>query len=1615
MKSPREIGLSFPHPNRLLTLKGMGDPRIRVREALAYALVFALVALTVAGILRWHIASLYQHEMASWRARLSSMADDQAQRVSDWLRERQEDAQVLANGPSVRALLRPYHGAGQLPKYPPGSLSRLTAVLNNLARFYPYAGVYVLDRDAQVIAQSSRSLPWDSSLNEICRAVTRSGAVRIDLVGGASPRSLVVFAVPVFPEPATTDAGRPTGQPLGIVLLVSDASRTLFPLLTREFVPTRTSETVFVRREGNDIVCFSPLPHVPRGSPPLRCPFSTARNPARLALEGRETFAESKDYRGTPVLVATQHIPVTGWGLVRKIDRAEALEDFRRMALTEELAAGLLIFLLAGGLLLFHRREVLTRVLKQEEEKFRALLESAPDAIYIMEPYALRILTRNRKAAEMDGYSDEEIAHMSATDLHPSEERNSLAERLRSISEPSVALPVYALHHRRKDGHVVPIEERQTLVEAGGERVVLSIVRDITERKRTEDALKESEERFRAIVENAPFGYYRVGKDGLWQYVNPVWERMHGLSSEEIIGKPFEITQPPDSVGEAGELVKRALAGEAMVGEFGRLTREGNTEYHSFNIQPVKHCTEIIGIEGFINDITERKRAEEALRDSEEKHRTLFESMAQGVVYQNADGQIISANPAAERLLGLTLAQMLGRTSTDPRWKAIHEDGSDFPGDTHPAMIALKTGKEVSHVVMGVFHPGANEYVWINIHAVPQFRRGETKPYQVYTTFDDITQRKRAEEGLRESEQFNREVIANVQEGVAVYDREFRCQLWNRFMEELSGVPASEALGKCAFDLFPHLREQKLDRMIRRALAGEVVHTPDTPFLVPTTGKSGWVSNTYSPHFGARGEIIGVIGTVRDITERKRAEEAVRRASAYNRSLIEASLDPLVTIAPDGKISDVNNATEKVTGLSRQQLLGTDFSDYFSDSGKARAGYEQVFREGLVQDYELEIRHRDGHVTPVLYNASVYRDEAGVVIGVFAAARDISERKRAEESRAYLASIVESSDDAIVGESPEGVIRSWNRGAERLYGYAASEVLGQSVLLLVPPERQEELAGLLRRIRQGEAIEHHETTRVTKGGRRIDVSVSISPLKSAGGEVVGASTIARDITERKRVDAALRQVNAYNRSLIEASLDPLVTIAPDGKITDVNNATEKVTGLSRQQLIGTDFSDYFTDPGKARAGYEQVFREGLVQDYELEIRRRDGHVTPVLYNASVYRDEAGDVIGVFAAARDTTERKRTEEALRQSDQRYKDFISHSSEGVWRLGLEQPVPIDLPEEEGFQRLLQYGYTAECNLAHARNFGYSTPEEVVGMRIRDKVLPSDQGRLESIRAVVRGGWQTRTVEFRGLDKAGKPKDFLRTDIPIVENGMVVHIWGITRDITERKQAEEARQRSLEQLRALAARLQSVREEERKRVARDIHDELGQALTALKINLSSLILDLPADKKQQAEPILKLVGETIHSVRRISTELRPAVLDAVGLVAAVEWAAGEFEARTGIKCRLDLPPDDIVIDQECATAVFRIFQETLTNVARHANAAAVDVRLAKEDGSLTLEARDNGKGVSEEQLLAGSSLGILGMRERALLLGGELTITGALGKGTTLRVRIPRIHPTPPKDAR
>ncbi len=269
------------------------------------------------------------------------------------------------------------------------------------------------------------------------------------------------------------------------------------------------------------------------------------------------------------------------------------------------------------------------------------------------------------------------------------------------------------------------------------------------------------------------------------------------------------------------------------------------------------------------------------------------------------------------------------------------------------------------------------------------------------------------------------------------------------------------------------------------------------------------------------------------------------------------------------------------------------------------------------------------------------------------------------------------------------------------------------------------------------------------------------------------------------------------------------------------------------------------------------------------------------------------------------------------------------------------------------------------------------------------------------------------FRGYE-AGAVDYIVKPPVPeILKSKLSVFVElynknaALIREIAERTRAEEQLRKSEENLRALAAHLQSVREEEWTRIAREIHDELGQSLTGLKMDLTWVANRLPGDQRVLAEKtksMFGLIDDTIQSVRRIASRLRPGVLDNLGLTAAIGWQAGDFRKRTGIRCIVSAPPDALVLDQERSTAAFRIFQELLTNVARHANATRIDVAIQVESGALVLTVEDNGIGIAESAIYDPKSLGLLGMRERVLPFGGAIEIAGAQDKGTKVRVSIP-----------
>jgi PAS domain S-box-containing protein len=469
------------------------------------------------------------------------------------------------------------------------------------------------------------------------------------------------------------------------------------------------------------------------------------------------------------------------------------------------------------------------------------------------------------------------------------------------------------------------------------------------------------------------------------------------------------------------------------------------------------------------------------------------------------------------------------------------------------------------------------------------------------------------------------------------------------------------------------------------------------------------------------------------------------------------------------------------------------------------------------------------------------------------------------------------------------------------------------------------------------------------------------------------------------------------------------------RLRRVNAALCEALGYSRRELLERTFVDitHPDDKKKDKALATRLFR-GEMPSYRLEKRfiTKDGQLIWLDMTAVLIRDRENRPLYGLAMVENITERKRAEEALRTSEERYRSFVVNSSEGIWRLETERPIDTELTVDEQLETLHKYAYLAECNDAMARMHGHARADDLLGLRLGDLFAVSDQINIASIRAFIENGYRMHNLELVEIDSDGLKRYFINNVIGITVNGYLLRAWGTQRDETERKLAEEQINRSRQQMRALATHLQSVREKERADISREIHDVLGQGLIGLKIEISRLNRMLSESVgegvrhsiNERFKDVIRLLDENITAVKNISTELRPRVLDMLGLSAAVEWQCQEFERRTRISCSCHLPDDDTQFGAQQATALFRIAQEALTNVARHALAKHVVVELKVIDAGARLIVRDDGKGLTEGEVSAPGSLGLLGMRERAEMLGGKLTVEGDPGRGTVVCATIP-----------
>jgi two-component system sensor histidine kinase UhpB len=462
--------------------------------------------------------------------------------------------------------------------------------------------------------------------------------------------------------------------------------------------------------------------------------------------------------------------------------------------------------------------------------------------------------------------------------------------------------------------------------------------------------------------------------------------------------------------------------------------------------------------------------------------------------------------------------------------------------------------------------------------------------------------------------------------------------------------------------------------------------------------------------------------------------------------------------------------------------------------------------------------------------------------------------------------------------------------------------------------------------------------------------------------------------------------------LWDISVDGMRLIDRNGKILMVNDAYCSIVGMKKEDLVGKPFSVVYHQSEK-----EIVFETYLKDATNEEIKTRFEREN-VLWNdikcwfefSNSFLDLPDSEKVTLSIIKDITERKKSELELIESEKKFRMLFNNANDAVFVTQL--------------RKNKTYGDFIEVNDVACKRFGY-TKDEFLKLSPSAIIQPQYIEEFNrSIEKLIEESHIIYQVIHRAKDKKLIPTEVSSHLFPY--DGELT-VLSIARDITERKEAEDKLRRNSIVLRNLASHLQSIKEEERTLIAREIHDELGQVLTVLKIQITLLankLRDDQTDLKEKISSLSKIIDDSVESVQRITSKLRPNILDELGLIPAIEWQTQEFKNVTYKLFSLSLPSKEINIDKEKSTVIFRIFQEAVTNVIRHASASHVYISLNLSHPKLILEVRDNGSGISSEQIKNPRSLGIIGMKERALAVGGEVNIEGIPTKGTTVKVEIP-----------
>lgn len=977
-------------------------------------------------------------------------------------------------------------------------------------------------------------------------------------------------------------------------------------------------------------------------------------------------------------------------------------------------------------------------------------------------------------------------------------------------------------------------------------------------------------------------------------------------------------------------------------------------------------------LQALVNQKTESLQSEKMLSD------TVINALP-GIFYMaDVNGKLLRWNKNVERITHYTAEEIAGMHTynflglSDERLsESIRQEAIAKGVAVGEVTIVTKYGKRLQHYFSVLFtrHNGEPCVLGIGI---------------------DITERKKAELAILEEKNLSDSIINSLPGIFYLYDEYGNFVRWNKNFETVSEYSAEEVKKMHPLDFFEETEKKILGEKIM-AVFTKGSDDVEANLFTKSGKKVPHYFNGYRVEFAGKPHLIGV-GI--DVTERKRIESEIIASEQRLRSTLDNMIEAVQIIGFNWEYIYVNRAGLRQNRMEHADMVGHTMLEKYPglETTEVFKKLKRSMEERVVQETETEFFFPDG--TKKWFQLSVQPIQQGI----FILSVDITEKKKAEQEfvreKVLSESIINSLPGIFYLATAEGYLLRWNKNFETVSGYTSNELKQMRIRNFIEDEDIERMMAY-KHLALERGVTETEVNFVTRKKDRIPYY--FTALRTSHNQQPGLIGIGIDITERKKAEAEILKKSAEIRervkelqclykvsdlannpqAAIETILTECVQILPSAyQYSEVAHA--------RIVLDGNTFSSpFFTETHWKQSAdiLSQGEKVGVIEvAYTQE--QDEEQEGPFLKEERAMLESVADIIS------NAIDRRKAQARIAESEERYR-YLFHNNPAlifIWDL---ETMSIMEANQTAIQT---YGYTRE-ELMQMTVLNIRPKEE------HQRITEFARRMLNSNEPVAKGIW-------RHLKKNGEVMYMDITSHRIDYNNRKA-ILSLAKDITIQYKAEEELKKTYEDIRRLNAHLQSIREEERASIAREIHDELGQQLTGLKMDtswLSKKLIDKDEIVQHKIADMLSLIDSTVKTVRRISSDLRPGVLDDLGLIAALEWQSSEFQKRSSINCHFTSDYHEDEPDKKTSMGIFRVYQEALTNVMRHSGATAVNAVLKKNNDGIVLSISDNGKGFDSESNGERKTLGLIGMKERALMMGGELSISSTAGSGTTVTLKVP-----------